>query len=117
MTLDAKQAPNLPVRLRRLAVPHTDSGKTFFFISARHNRQLAPGISLGIDDTDADGRLVNGWLWVMPDRRTIWLRDQPAQEPVIFYQGGERRELLITSITSTSATGYLRLRDTPVARY
>jgi len=82
--------------------------KGTFFLSKRHSRQLAPGISIGLDDTDATSKQVQGWLWIMPDRRTIWLRDQPAEDPLVFYQDGERRELLITKVTDTAIKGYLR---------
>jgi hypothetical protein len=48
-------------------------------------------------------------MWVLPDRRTIWLRGQGAQEPVVFYNNndGKKRELVITSVTKKSAVGYL----------
>jgi len=54
-------------------------------------------------------RRVNGWIWVMPDRRTIWLRHQSAREPVVFYGhlDGKQRELMITSVTENSVRGYL----------
>jgi hypothetical protein len=47
----------------------------------------------------------------MPDRRTIWLKEQNAGEPVVFYskQDGKKRELVITSVTEGSVTGYLLL--------
>ncbi len=82
--------------------------KQTFFITRRHSKQLAPGISIGVDDTDSATGQVRGWLWIMPDRRTVWLRDQPTQEPVVFYQNGERHELMITRVTGTSIEGYLR---------
>lgn len=91
---------------------HFASNQTFY-VSKRHSRQLAPGISIGVDDTDASTGQVEGWLWIMPDRRTIWLRDQPAQEPLVFYQDGERRELMITHVTSSSVTGYLHSDGRP----
>ena len=74
-------------------------------------RQLAPGISLGVTKTTGDHR-VDGWMWVMPDRRTIWLRNQRINDPVVFYGhlDGRKRELLITDITRTSVAGYLYLR-------
>jgi LPXTG-site transpeptidase (sortase) family protein len=92
------------------AVQSTDEGT--FFLSKQHSRQLAPGISIGIDDTDADAQLVKGWLWVMPDRHTVWLKNQPAHEPLVFYQNGERRELMITRVTDSAVTGYLLSHDT-----
>ncbi len=91
------------------AVQSNDEGT--FSLTKRHSRQLTPGISIGIDETDADSQVVKGWLWVMPDRHTIWLKDQPAHEPLVFSQNGERRELMITRITDSSVTGYLLSHD------
>ena len=91
------------------AVHPEQSGKVSFNVTRNHSRTLAAGISLGIDDTDVTGQRVNGWMWIMPDRRTIWLKDQPAHDPVVFYgyDDGKKRELLITQVTNSSASGYL----------
>lgn len=80
-----------------------------FEIRKNHSRELAPGISMGVTGTDAASRRVNGWMWVMPERRTIWLRDHSAHEPVIFYGhvDGKMRELVITSVARNSVRGYL----------
>ena len=85
-----------------------------FEVTKNHSRELAPGISLGLTGTDVAHRRVTGWMWVMPDRRTIWLRGQGAQEPVVFYgyKDGKKRELVITGVTGNSAVGYLLLSDT-----
>ena len=90
----------------RLAVRRID-----FELTKGHSRELAPGISLKITSTDTAFRRVSGWMWVLPDRRTIWLRQQGAQEPVDFYgyTDGNRRELVITSVTKRSVVGYLLL--------
>ena len=82
-----------------------------FEVSRNHNQELAGGVSLDITGTDISHRRVTGWMWVMPDRRTIWLRGQGAQQPVVFYgyQDGKRRELVITNVTKDSVTGYLLL--------
>lgn len=82
-----------------------------FEVTRNHSRQLSDGISLGITRTDGSHRRASGWMWVMPERRTIWLRDQGAQQPVVFYgyQDGQRRELVITNVTRDSVTGYLLL--------
>lgn len=66
-------------------------------------------------DIDVSSGRVEGWLWVMPDRRTVWLRNQKTQEPLTFYQDGEKRELTIARITRDTASGYLLLRE-PAAR-
>jgi len=79
-----------------------------FNVAERHSRELIPGkIWFGLSSADAAHRSVDGWVWVMPERRTIWLRDLNARHPIIFYQNGERRELVITSVARTSASGYL----------
>ena len=90
----------------RLAVQRID-----FEVTKGYSRELAPGISLKITRTDAAFRRVSGWMWVLPDRRTIWLRQQGAQEPVDFYgyDDGMKRELVITSVSKRSVAGYLLL--------
>ena len=93
---------------RQLAVRRID-----FEVDRGHNYDLAPGISLEISGTDVAYRRVTGWMWVLPDHRTIWLRQQDAQQPVVFYsnQDGRKRELVITGVTHKSAVGYLLLPD------
>jgi len=99
-------APNPPPN------PKMSTGRNISFnVEKNHSRELAPGISLGITGTNvADGR-VSGWMWLLADRRTIWLRNQAKQEPVVFYgyRDGKRRELRITKVTPSSVTGYLVL--------
>jgi LPXTG-site transpeptidase (sortase) family protein len=108
--------PHLVEASVQTPAPHVDAkpDKETFFITRRHSRQLAPGISIGVDDTDSATGQVRGWLWIMPDRRTVWLRDQPTQEPLVFYQNGERRELTITRVTDSSIAGYLRSGGNPL---
>lgn len=93
---------------RQLAVRRID-----FEVDKGHHYELAPGISLEISSTDVAYRRVTGWMWVLPDHRTIWLRQQDAQQPVVFYsnQDGKKRELVITGVTHKSAVGYLLLPD------
>jgi sortase A len=79
-----------------------------FDVPQGHSRELIPGkIWFGLSSTDALRRNVNGWVWVMPERRTIWLRDVDTHQPVIFYQNGEKREIVITTVAGSSASGYL----------
>lgn len=84
-------------------------GRVTFEVSMNHRRELVPGISLGLSSTDVPGSRMNGWMWVMPERRTIWLHDTSAHEPVIFYgrRDGRMRELVITNVNATSVAGYL----------
>ena len=88
----------------RLAMNRID-----FEVAKGHSRELAPGISLGITGTDVAFRRVTGWMWVLPDRRTVWLRQQGAQEPVEFYSytDGKKRELVITNVAKGAVAGYL----------
>ena len=97
---DLKEA--IPNNLRRY-------GKLDFSLTEKHSRQLAPGISFGVTTTDASAGTVNGWMWVMPDRRTIWVRNQSVQDPIFFTQDGNTRELLITGVTGNSVSGCLLL--------
>jgi sortase A len=84
-----------------------------FEVSKAHSLQVSPGISLGLTGITPSHFRVSGWIWVMPDRRTIWLRDHSAREPVIFYGylDGKQRELLITSVTTNSVKGYFLLPE------
>ena len=91
---------------KKLAVKRVD-----FEVTRNHTRDLGDGISLGITGTDVSHRRVTGWMWVMPERRTIWLRGQGANQPVVFYgtHDGKRKELVITNVTRDSISGYLLL--------
>ncbi len=91
---------------QKLAVKRVD-----FEITRNHSQQLTEELSLGITGTDISHRRVTGWMWVMPDRRTIWLHRQGAQQPVVFYgtKDGKRRELVITNVAKNSVTGYVLL--------
>jgi sortase A len=90
-----------------------EPGRVTFEVARNHSRKLAPGIYLGLTGTDARSHRVDGWMWVMPDRRTIWLRDQNAHDPVVFYgkEDGKKREVVITKVASNSISGYLVLPD------
>jgi sortase A len=78
-----------------------------FDIRKGHSQEIAPGISLGVTDTDPRTDSVYGWMWLREDRRTILVRDQPADEPVVFYMDGQRRELRFTSVSENWVTGRL----------
>jgi hypothetical protein len=88
-----------------------DVKRVDFEVTRNHTQPLTEEVSLSITGTDVSHRRITGWMWVMPDRRTIWLRGQGAQQPVVFYgyQDGKRRELVITNVTRDSVTGYLLL--------
>ncbi len=87
--------------------PEPKPAANSFTIPKNHSRELAPGISMGVTSIDRRAQRVSGWMWIMPDRRTVWLKDQSVHDPVIFYRSGKRRELMITAVTDTSATARL----------
>lgn len=88
----------------RLAMSRID-----FQVAKGHSQEVAPGISLGITGTDVAFRRASGWMWILADRRTLWLRQQGAQEPVEFYSytDGKKRELVITNVAKGAVAGYL----------
>jgi LPXTG-site transpeptidase (sortase) family protein len=86
-----------------------NTNRVAFEVSSNHSRQLTTGISIGLTRTDSTDESADGWMWVMPDRRTIWLRSLHVREPLIFYQDsdGRRRELVLTVISGNAIRGYL----------
>jgi sortase A len=91
----------------------TRDRRIFFAVSSYHCRQLVPGISFGLNRTDEAGRRLDGWMWLMPEHRTIWMLGHHMLDPVVFYGGvdGRRRELVITRVTRDAVAGYLLLAD------
>jgi sortase A len=94
--------------------PELSSGpkRIAFTVPVHHSRQLTPNLSLGITDADAAHGGVYGWMWLMPEKRTVWLRDRGVQDPLIFSTGneGDRGELTITRIGEASVSGYVVMR-------
>jgi hypothetical protein len=90
----------------RIAMKRVD-----FEVTKKHSRQLAPGISLGVDGTDVSGQRVNGWLWFMPEKKTVWLRQQRIQDPVVVSstEDGRQREVVLTRVSKNSVVGYVVL--------
>lgn len=86
-----------------------DRERVAFEVSKNHSRELVPGISLGVTRTDVRYRRFDGWVWLLPDRRTVWVRGQGAQQPVVFYSKRDHRpyELVITHVAGKSVAGYL----------
>ena len=80
-----------------------------FEMAKGQTKQLAPGISLRIRGVNAARERYHGTLSLLQDHRTIWLRDQSANQPVRFVpsHGGEAYELVVTDITKKAVAGYL----------
>jgi len=99
------QANDPPVRT--VARTKVEDDGVNFSVAKNHSRQLAPGISMGLTDTNVEDRRINGWMWLLADRKTIWLRNQSTHDPVIFYSDGKRRELRFTNVSRSAVSGYL----------
>jgi len=76
-----------------------------------HVEDVAPGVSIKLTGMDPLFHRASGWIFLMPDRRTLWLHKQSTQEPVVFYgfRDGKKREVVLTKVTKNDATGYVLL--------
>jgi len=91
--------------------PRSATRKVSFRVGESHSTQLAPGILLGVSRADAVRDRASGWLWVGRARHTIWLRNQPARQPLLFHSNDDSRraELMITKVSRNAVSGYLLL--------
>jgi hypothetical protein len=86
-----------------------DRRRIDFEIAKGQNRELAPGISLQLRGTNVSHRRYHGALTLAQAHRTVWLRDQSADEPVRFLHkdGEDPYELVVTDVTKKAVAGYL----------
>jgi hypothetical protein len=86
-----------------------DRRRLDFELAKGQAKELAPGISLRIRGTNSKHQQYQGTLSLAPDNRTMWLRDQSADEPVRFFSrdGGEPFDLVVTNVTKKDVAGYL----------
>ena len=86
-----------------------DRRRLDFEAGVNHTKEIAPGVTLQISHTDVNYQRFDGYVFLMPDRRTIWIRRQSADSPVVLYnkEDGRSRELVITRVTKYSVVGYL----------
>jgi len=100
---------------QELAAVHSriDRQRVDFEAGVNHSRELAPGITLQVSRTNVGYQRFEGWVFLMPDRRTIWVHNEGVQRPVEFYsrEDGRSRELVITRVTKYSVVGYLLLPE------
>jgi sortase A len=115
--IETEEASPAPV-LREIAErpptpPHSEPGvrRLDFQLSENHSLTLGSEVLVGVSSADPSTHRMNGWMWVVPDRRTIWLRDREPRDPLVFYgaSDGRKRELVITHVGATSVRGYLLL--------
>ena len=100
-----KKRVTTPVRTYRAPVTKPAVRRVAFYLNERQTRQLAPGLVLGLSGTDGLRGRANGWIWVAQERHTIWLHNLKVYQPLFFH----RRELMLTSVTRNSASGYVLL--------
>jgi len=86
-----------------------DRQRIDFELAKGQTKELVPGISLRIRGMNPAYQRYHGALWLLQDRRTVWLRDQSVHEPVRFFHkdGGEPYELVVTDVTKKAVVGYL----------
>ena len=86
-----------------------DRERVDFELSKGQTKELVPGISLKISETNPMYQRYRASLWLLQDRRILWLRDQTVHQPVRFFhkETGEPYELVVTDVTKKFVTGYL----------
>ena len=86
-----------------------DRRRVGFELAKSASRELVPGISMTLNDTDVSYQRVGGWVQLVPDGRTLWVSARGIQEPIIFYKQEDSRpyEMVFTRITKDGAIGYL----------
>jgi len=84
-----------------------------FEVTKHHSTEVVPGIYVEIDKANPSFSYVNGWMRVLPEDRTFWLRRQDVNEPFIFYgaKTDKHYELVLTGMRGTSVKGYLVLPE------
>jgi hypothetical protein len=86
-----------------------DRQRVDFELAENRTEEVAPGISLRVTSANVAYQRVNGWLWLLPDRRTLWVRNLQAQQALVFYLRGSEapHELVIMQVTQGGVAGYL----------
>lgn len=78
---------------------------------AEKNRdaEIVQGVELHLSGTDMAHQKFRGWIRIAGGQRTIWVRNHPAELPVVFYPkpGGEAYELVVTKVNPQGVSGYL----------
>jgi hypothetical protein len=80
-----------------------------FEAAKNHDAEIAHGVALHLTGTDRAHQKFRGWIRIEGGRRTIWVRNHPAELPVVFYPkaGGEAYELVVTKVSPDAVSGYL----------
>lgn len=86
-----------------------DTERVDFEVARKRTQEIVPGVSMTLTKTNVSYQRFSGWLWLLPDRRTVWVRNQGVQQPVVIYRKptGERCEVVVTDVTKDFVIGYL----------
>jgi predicted nucleic acid-binding Zn-ribbon protein len=82
-----------------------------FELPKASTRQLAPGIVAHLTRTNVKFQRYDGWLRLVEEGRTLWIRDQSILQPLIFYEGAGngQHEFVVTRLSGDTAIGYLKI--------
>jgi predicted nucleic acid-binding Zn-ribbon protein len=94
-----------------------DPKRVDFELTKGQTEELVPGVSLRISGTNPLYQRYRASLWLLQDRRTLWLRDQSVHQPVRFFhkETAEPYELVVTDVTKKFVIGYLLVPVRPEA--
>jgi len=94
-----------------------DRRRIDFEAGLNHAKEVAPGVNLTVTHTDIGRQRYNGWVFLMPDRRTLWIQGRGLQQPLAFYSGddGKPREVVITRVTKYSVIGHVNMPAAPAS--
>jgi hypothetical protein len=109
-------ADRLDGRLGQLERDHRDQ-RIDFEISKDRSTHLLPGVTVSVESTDVEHQRYNGWVWLLQDRRTVWVRNQASQTPVLIFPkaGGPPLRLVVNQVNHRDVTGYLLVPESQMA--
>ncbi len=86
-----------------------DPERVDFELAKNRITEIAPGVSLNVTNMNNQYQRFSGYVWLLQDRRTVWLHNQSVHEPVRLYQkeNGDPYELVVTDVAKHSVAGYL----------
>lgn len=83
--------------------------QTDFEAAQNRDEEIVRGVALHLTGTDLTHQRFRGWIRIAGTGRTIWVRNHPADLPVVFYPkpDGQPYELVVTKVNPHEVSGYL----------
>jgi hypothetical protein len=80
-----------------------------FELAKNRTREVIPGISVKLMKTDPSYQQVDGYIQMVPDGHTLWVRSQGIEQPVAFFSQKDNRpyDLVFSRVNKDSAVGYI----------